>query len=436
MVEVWLPYGETEVPARIPAESYAGTLNAKDAAKLPDLRLALQKALENPLGAPPLMKLLGPDASVTIQVNVAHPCPVHELLLPPIIEELRAAAVPDEKVRIIATAGVRPHISLDEARRRLAGSIPSGLTVLQHDPTSDAALSSVGQTTRGNHVLLNNGYLQSDVRITTGEVAFHPYAGYSGGRESVAFDLSGMATLTQLHGLLPTGESHAGVLDANSVHEEMVEIAGLAPPAFTLNLVRDGNGNAVAFLAGEMGRVLEEGVKVVDGLLAPAVPGLVDVTVASPGGNPRDATLEAAVAALENVLSIVKPGGVVVLVAECRDGYGSKGFHQWMKGYTDLRAAERTIRREWEFGAENAFLLRRALQSVRVILVSALPHLYSVETYGLRTASSASSAVDLALRITGRRAKVTAIPYASIVRPRLVASTGTEVGSTSPSTSA
>jgi len=426
MVEVWLPYGATEVSARIPAENYAGILNARDVAKPTDARLAVQKALSDPLGAQPLRKLLGPDTSAVIQVNVANPRPVHDLLLPSIIEELRAAGARDENVKVVATAGVTPPLGLEDAKSRLGRSVAGKFTVIRHDPGDNGALVSLGETRRGTPVYLNRGYLESDVKILTGEVGFHAYAGYSGGRESVALDLSGVSTLTQLHGLLPSGESHSGVLGTNPVHEDMSEIAGLAPPAFTVNVIRDVSGNIVTVLAGEMGKVLEEGIKVVESFLAPSLPDQVDVVVASPGGNPHDANLSAAIGALENALSIVKPGGVVVLVAECQEGYGSRGFHEWLKRYRDFRALERAIRREWEFGAEEAFLLRRGLQSVRVILVSALPDLYAVETYGLRTAPTASSAVDLALRIVGRRGRFAAIPYASVIHPRRVPSAETE----------
>ncbi|MEM2906297.1 MAG: nickel-dependent lactate racemase, partial [Candidatus Bathyarchaeia archaeon] len=430
MVEVWFPYGSTEVPARIPVENYAGTLEAKKAAKVADARLAAQGALTNPLDAPPLRQLLSPDMPVVIQVNVADPYAPHELLLLPIIEELRAASVPDEKVKIIATAGVRPPLSLEEAKNRLGHALSSRFTVLRHDPMDSATLSLVGETRRGTRVYLNKDYLEAPIRVITGEVGFHSYALYTGGRESIAFDLSGISTLAQLHSLLPSGETGLGPMDTGTLCEEMTEIAGLAPPSFTLNLVRDVESNPVSFLAGDMARVLEEGIKVVEDLSSPAVPELVDIVVASPGGSPWDATLQAAVGAVENSLPVVRPGGIVVLVAECREGYGSNGFHEWLGRYRDFRAVVKAIRREWEFGAEEAYLLRHAMQTARVILVSALPELYAAETYGLRTAPTANAAIDLALRIAGRKAKVAAVPHAAVVRPRLTASK--ELGVTVP----
>jgi nickel-dependent lactate racemase len=278
----------------------------------------------------------------------------------------------------------------------------------------------VGTTkTFGNKVFLNRTFAESDVRILTGDICLHNYAGYSGGHVSVLPGIAGESTIKHNHAMLLDARAKAGVLEGNPVYVDMVEASGLAKVDFVLNTVSNTRGEAVRAFAGDMEQAFVEGVKLVDEMYRIPVDRRADIVVVSAGGYPTDVSLFEACEAVNNALEIVKRGGVIVLVAECSEGHGNEVFHDWMVRFHDLKTAEREIKRNFVWGGHKTYYLLHALQNHTIILVSSMPDYYAAQIFRLKTARAVNDALNDAFNIVGRNGRVWAMPLGSFTLPEI-----------------
>ncbi len=97
----------------------------------------------------------------------------------------------------------------------------------------------VGTTkTHGNKVHINRVFAEADVKVLLGDVNFHYYAGYGGGRKSILPAVCGSETIQNNHALLLSANARTGNLEGNPVHVDMTEAARLAKVDFIVNIVR------------------------------------------------------------------------------------------------------------------------------------------------------------------------------------------------------
>jgi nickel-dependent lactate racemase len=212
-------------------------------------------------------------------------------------------------------------------------------------------------------------------------------------------------------------KAKTGVLDGNPVHEDMVETAKLAKVDFILNIVTNSKRELVQAFAGDLEKAFYEGVKLVDEMYKVPIERRADIVVVSSGGHPHDINLFQAYKGIDNALDAVKRGGVILLVAECPEGHGSDVFYEWMTKFNDLKQMENEIKKRFVLGGHKAYYLTRALQKVKIILVSVMPDYYAVNTFKLRTARALNDAMRDAFGIAGKDAKVWAMPHGNITLP-------------------
>jgi nickel-dependent lactate racemase len=422
MVDVWLPYGKTEVCLRVPARNLLGSIEPKEKSGVPDARAEVERALKEPIGSRRLCEIAKPEHKVAIVVDDAtRPAPSH-IMVPPILDELSSAGVKDENITIIFGCGTHRAVTGEEAVRLLGESVLKCVKAISHDCKAQD-LVYVGTTSKyGTKVYLNRVFAEADLKILTGDVCFHYYAGYGGGRKSVLPGVAGEETIKANHAMLLHPNARTGVLDGNPVHEDMVEAARMAKVDFILNVVLNSKGEIVRAFAGGMEQAFYEGVKLVDEMYRIPVDRRADIVVVSPGGYPADVNLFQAYKGVDSALEVVKRGGVIILAAECPEGHGNQVFYDWMVKFKDLKAVEREIRRNFVLGGHKAYYLMKALQKAQIILVSAMPDYYAVNVFRLKTARTVNEALNEAFKIVGENAKVWVMPYGNFTLPEVKAS--------------
>ena len=275
----------------------------------------------------------------------------------------------------------------------------------------------LGKTSFGTKVYVNRVFGEAGVRILTGDVGLHYYAGYGGGRKSVLPAVSSFETTQHNHAMILNSNARTGILKDNPVHEDMVEAAKLAKVNFILNIVTNSRHELVKAFAGDLEQAFNEGVKLVDDMCKVAIEKRADIVVASAGGHPLDIDLYQAYKAGDNALNAVKRGGIVILVAECPEGHGNEVFHDWMKGFKDSKQMEKEIKKRFQLGGHKAYYLAKALEKVKIILVSVMPDYLAVNVFKLKTAKVVNDALRGAFGIAGKNAKVWALPYGSRTLP-------------------
>ncbi|MEM3725693.1 MAG: nickel-dependent lactate racemase [Candidatus Bathyarchaeia archaeon] len=421
MVDVWLPYGRTEVCVRIPARNFLGAIEPKEKPSVPDARAEIERALKEPIGSKRLSEIAKPEHKVAIVVDDAtRPAPSH-LMVPPLLNELNAAGVKDENVTVIFGCGTHKAVTQEEALQLLGEEVIKRVKTVSHDCRA-SDLVYVGETKKhGTKVYLNKIFAESDLKILTGDVCFHYYAGYGGGRKSVLPGVSGEEAIRHNHAMILHPNAKTGILEGNPIHEDMVEAAKLARVDFILNVVTNSKGEVVKAFAGDLEQAFYEGVKVVDEMYRIAVDRKADIVIVSPGGHPADVNLFQAYKGVDSALEVVKRGGVIVLVAECPEGHGNQVFYDWMVKFSDLRAVEREIKHNFVLGGHKAYYLLKALQNHDIILVSSMPDYYATNIFKLKTARAVNNALNEAFNIAGRDAKVWAMPYGNFTLPEVKA---------------
>jgi len=419
MVDVWLPYGKTEVCARIPAQNFLGTIEPKEKPGVSDSIAEIKRALQEPIGTKRINEIAKAGDRVAIVVDDStRPAPSH-LMVPPILEELNMAGVKDEDITIIFACGTHRAVTDEEARKLLGEEVAERIRYVSHDCNAEDLVYAGKTKTHGTEVYINRTYAEADVKILTGDVTLHYYAGYGGGRKSILPGISGHKTIQHNHAMLLHPKARTGILEGNPIHEDMMEAAELAKIDFILNIVSNSRGEIVKSFAGDWKEAFYEGVKLVDEMYKVPVERKADIVLVSCGGHPFDIDLYQAYKAVDGTLQIVKRKGVIVWVAECSQGHGNQVFYDWMRKYKSLKEVERAIKRKFMLGGHKAYYLLKALEKVNIILVSVMPDYYAVDVFKLRTARSVNEALDEAFRIAGKNAKVWAIPYGNITEPVL-----------------
>jgi nickel-dependent lactate racemase len=412
MVDVWLPYGKSEVCVRVPTRNFLGSIQPNDQTGVADAKTEVERALKEPAGTKRLAEDIKPGQRVAIVVDRAGG--PRDAMLLPILNELKTGGVKDEDVTVILACEAHNPTKREEAIQVSGGEILDRVKIASHDPKAQDLVYQ-GTTKRGTKVYLNRAYAEADVRILTGKVGFHCYAGYDGGRSGVLPGVAGEETIKHNCTMLLDSNARPGALTGNPVHEDMVEAARMARVDFILNVVTDSKGEVVRAFAGDLEQAFNEAVKLVDEIYRVTVDRRADIVVASAGGSLADSNLFRACLAADNVLDVAKRGGVIILVAECPEGSGDQTFYDWMAKFNDMKSVEKEVKRDFALGGHVAYYLLKALQSHQIILVSSMPDYYATNTFKFKTARAVNDALNEAFNIVGRNGKVWAAPYGNCV---------------------
>ena len=423
MVDVWLPYGKTDVCVRVPARNLLGTIEPAERQGAADAKAEVERALKEPIpvGSKRLSEIAKPESKVAIVVDDGTRKAPSEVMLLPVLAELNLAGVKDENITVIFGCGTHRAVKPEEAAALLGAEVLKRVKTVSHDCRAPDLVNLGTTKTHGNKVQVNRVFAEADVRVLLGDVGFHYYAGYGGGRKSVLPAVGGEETIKQNHAMLLHANARTGNLDDNPVHQDMTEAARLAKVDFILNVVAKQEGRNRKSLRWRFRARFLEAVKLVNEMYRIPVDRRADIVVVSAGGYPADMNLYQAYKALDNALDAVKRGGVIILVAECPEGHGNQVFYDWMTRLGDLKNVEREIKRNFVMGGHKAYYLLKALQNHQIILVSSLPDYYATSIFKLKTARAVNDAFAEALKIAGSASRVWAMPQGSNTLPVFVA---------------
>jgi len=201
--------------------------------------------------------------------------------------------------------------------------------VINHDSRNPSTLARVGTTSTGVQVYLNRQFLEADVRITTGFVEPHFFAGFSGGPKMVAPGLAGIDTVMTLHDARHIGHPSAtwGITEGNPVHDDVREIARMVTVHFAIDVTLNRDQKITAAFAGDIFAEHRAACASAKETAMRQVPSPFDVVLTTNSGYPLDQNLYQAVKGMSAAAKIIKPGGTIVAAAECRDGLPNHGSY-------------------------------------------------------------------------------------------------------------
>lgn len=382
-------------------------------------REVVARALDRPLGDVSLQGLCRGARRASILISGKDRVAGARVYLPTLVERLTSSGLSPEQIEIVCATGTHARHTPEDIRALLGEEVASQVRFRPHDCDGADGFVDLGSTSRGTRVWVDRGVVESGVRILTGRITHHYFAGFSGGRKSILPGVSARETIVANHrlvldfdhGLRVHPAVFGGNLLGNPVHEDMLEAARKLGPVFVLNTLLDSRHRLTHAFAGELEAAHQAGCAVADELAFAEVRRQVPLVIASAGGHPYDLNFIQGVKALFNHQDAVAPRGVFILVAESGGGI-LRGMSQWMS-WADRGSLGAAIQSSYNLAAHNSLMLRDLLDSVTVVLVSALPA-DQVRTLGLVPMPGLAEALRFARALVGDEPETLVIPHANV----------------------
>ena len=292
---------------------------------LPDQARAVRDALRAPLGTPPLRKLVHPGQTVAVSIcDGTRPMP-SDTVLPVVLEEL--SHIPTRDIVVLVATGTHRATTTAELESMVGADVVDHVAVINHDAFDQGALTQLPDVEPGVPVWLNRHWMEADVRMTTGFVEPHFFAGFSGGPKMVAPGLAGFETTMRLHDAEMIGAPQArwGVTVGNPIHDAIRRIALASGVDFSVDVAINRDREITRVRAGDLLAVHAEMCQEVTHSAMQAFTSPFDVVVTTNSGYPLDQNLYQTIKGISAAAQVVRRGGVIVCASECSDGIPSHG---------------------------------------------------------------------------------------------------------------
>jgi len=414
-MEIKIPYGKTGLLVNVPEKNLLGVLHPNEYRVKESAEEIIKKALAKPEGTERLSDIIKKKKkkdSVAILVDDhTRPCPTDKIL-PPLLDELNSADVKDENILIIFATGSHRTTTKEEAEKLLGKEVAARIKHISNDSWGTDFVD-LGTTKRGTKVLLKKAYHDADIKILTGDVEIHYFAGYGGGRKSILPGIVHVSTIQDNYKRnFFDPNARPAKLDGNPMYENMTEAARMAGVDFCINIVQDEKGVVGAY-AGDFDRVLKNGARLVEKIYMAKAKEKADIVITAANGSPHDIDLYQAYKALHLALNVTKEKGTIILVAECPEGPGNKNYEAWMKKYKTKEEMRSELDRQFNIGGHKAYYNLLAVERFDIYLITAIPEEEVTGLYKFKYAKTIDEALGQAMKKHGPNAKVLVVPEGS-----------------------
>jgi lactate racemase len=324
---VELAYGTTGLAVELPAERTT-VIEPRFLSSVPDETVALRDALRAPINWAPLRERVPREARVGIVVcDITRPMPSARVL-PVLLEEL--GHVDPARVTIFVATGTHRANTPAELDRMLGADVARQFRVVNHDAFDRESHRYLGRTSSGGPIWIDRDFLDHDVKILTGFIEPHFFAGFSGGPKMIAPGLASIETVLHLHGAPMIRDVRAtwGITEGNPIHDAIREIAGIVKPDFTLDVTINKAHEITGVFAGELFAAHRRGTAFVRETAMQRVEEPFEVVITTNSGYPLDLNLYQAVKGMSAAAQIVRQGGAIIAAAECSDGLPDFGNYK------------------------------------------------------------------------------------------------------------
>jgi nickel-dependent lactate racemase len=424
--EYEVPHSRSTIRFDLPAGMKGTVVVSKSVQPVGDVKAAIEEALTHPIDSPPVRELArSGDRVCIVFTDITRASPDH-LLVPALLGELEAAGVRDEDVTLLCGIGMHRPSTPEERVAKLGQEVVDRYRVIDNEPRNDEVLVDLGTTEGGVPVSAHQAAVDADLLIATGLVEPHQYAGYSGGRKTVAVGAAGERLIAHTHGpvFVDHPATRLGRTEGNPFHEAITEAADRAGLDFILNVVLDDEKRVVYVRAGEPVETHRQLVDFARSIYEVPIPHRYDVAVGGVG-YPKDANLYQASRAASYLFfaptPVVKPGGYIVVPARCEEGagegVGEQRFFEAMRDAPDVQAILCDAREHgYPPGQQRAFVMAKVLEETNVIVVgSECPKV--VAACKMKPAETMEQALASAARDLGQDLEVLIVPHALLTLP-------------------
>ena len=322
-MKVNLAYGQGHLPVELPDGRITVIAPAHNPA-LPNEKAAVIEGLKKPIGAKPVREWIKPSDRVCISFTDLTRATPNERIIPWLLEHLEGV-VPRENITLLNQLGTHRPNTQAELEKMLTPQVVANYRVINHEPENPEALKQFGTTRDGTHALINKHFAGADVRIVTGFIEPHFFAGFSGGPKGIMPGVAGLQTVMSNHRAQNIGHPNSvfGVTEGNPLWEEVRDIALRVGPAFLLNVSLNEERQITGVFAGDLLAAHKVGYEFVRKSAMQKVKSPFELVVTTNSGYPLDLNLYQGVKGMSAAARIVQEGGTIILACECREGVPS-----------------------------------------------------------------------------------------------------------------
>ncbi len=423
-----LKIGKGTTAFSIPTEQLLYYLVGKNRTPPENLESAYRYALTHPIDCPPLHEIVKPGETVAILVSdITRAWQHNELSLPILVDYLNEAGITDENITVIIAVGAHRPNTAEELEELCTEAICRRVKVINHDAWDTDNMIYYGKTSRGTEVSCNRIVAEADRVILTGGVIYHYMVGYGGGRKSILPGVSSLKTIQQSHmwameknvgdgsSSLAANMKTAG----NPSHEDMMEAAAFLKADFLVNVVPNLDGDITGIFTGNWVSAWQQATRLVDDIFGVTIQEQADIVIASAGGYPKDINLYQSQKTIDNAVYAMKPGGVVIVLAECPYIEDPAEFFDWFN-YPTALDMEKAVRENFLISGWIAVRQLEYANQGHIILVTLEKNIQLARKAGVQGVATIDEALTLAYEKCGTDfPKITVMPQGANTFPIL-----------------
>ena len=337
-MHIKLAYGKTGLWIDLPDSARVTVVEPQFVPGLPDPAAALTAALRQPIAAAALRDRVTPDHTVGIVFSDITRATPHHLILPAVLGEL--GHVPRGNITLFNALGThRPNTEAE--LRGMIGGLLDDYRLIQNNAFDPATQVRLGTTGRGHDIWLNREIAACDVKILTGFIEPHLFAGFSGGGKALMPGMAGQRTVLGNHdaGMIADPRATWGVTRGNPIWEEVMEVAAAAGGGFLVNVTLNRDKEITGVFAGDLDAAHAAGCAFAKQTAMAPVPRPFDIVITSNSGYPLDLNLYQAIKGVSAAARVVREGGAIIVAAECWDGIPDHGLYGQLLREADSPAA-------------------------------------------------------------------------------------------------
>lgn len=408
-------YGKQTIKIKIP-EGKQLDIVSYQADRSGDDHTHILKALQVPVGSPPLRQLAAGKKQAVILISDSSRLAPSHVFLPFLIEELKNGGMKEDQIEIVVSLGMHRKLTAEELRRLVGDTIYQSIQVSNHSPLPEDC-TYLGDTKLGTPIEILTKVVRADLRIATGNIEPHGLAGLSGGVKALVPGVASQRSIEHNHGLSLQWKAQPGDPE-NPLRKDMEEALQYVPIHFLFNTIVNHRHEIIEAVSGDVisaHRHLAERVR--HRFIVP-VDKKYDAVIASAGGYPKDMQLYQAVKTLQNAAKITRPGGKILLIAECREMFGNGMFQYWVETVQDYKRIEEMMKQQFVLGAHKIGHIGKVLDQHQVYFFSEMPRA-SVQLVGFEPVED----IDACVQELAQQGIMAFMPYGALTFPETKEST-------------
>ena len=418
-MKVNLAYGSGHLPIEVP-DDRTTVIEPAHIDGLADEKAAVLGALQNPIGSQALLERISADTKICIAFTDITRATPNDRIIPWLLEHLGGRG---DNITLLNQLGTHRPNTREELETLLTPEVVANYRVLNHEPENPDALVQVGTTADGTPALLNRHIVEADLRIVTGFIEPHFFAGFSGGVKGIMPGCAGLETVMSNHGAKNIGDPRAtfGITDGNPLWEELRDIALKTGPSFVLNVTLNEQRDITNVFAGDILKAHRAGCAFVKRSAMQPVEQPFDIVVTTNSGYPLDLNLYQGVKGMSAGARVLKEGGTLILAAECREGVpGGSPLDELLRsaGSTEEILAKLSMPgfvRPEQWQAQIQALVQRKAE----VLVHSLLDEKTVAACHLKSCPDISAEVARRLNAEGPETRLAVLPQGPLTIPYL-----------------